>query len=94
MANNGADSVLMPVIYREIGSAVRFQQGKVSEINPRGKILSGGGGLRRISRFGIAAERGQAKTRRDHPQKEMRPEVTSAKLSPARQNSAQLPHQK
>jgi hypothetical protein len=92
MANNRADGVLMPVINGEIRAATGFKQRELSKINPRIEIVFAGGGFRRRRRFGTVAERRQAEARRDHPQQEMRPEIPSAKLSPARQHSTHLLH--
>ena len=67
MANNRADSVLVPVINGEIRTTIGLKPREVSKVNPRVKIVFGCGGLRRRSRFGTVAERRQAETRRDHP---------------------------
>ena len=67
MADNRADSVLVPVIDGEVWAAVGFKPRKVSEVNPRVEIVFGGGGFCGRRRFGTVAERRQAETRRDHP---------------------------
>jgi phosphoglycerate-specific signal transduction histidine kinase len=90
MANNRADGVLMPVINGEIRAATGFKQRELRKLTR--EIVFAGGGFRRRRRFGTVAERRQAETRRDHPQQEMRPEIPSAKLSPARQYSTHLLH--
>ena len=51
-----------------------------------GRRFSGRRGLMLMT----IAKRRQAEASRDHPQQEMRPEIPSAKLSPARQQSTHL----
>ena len=89
MTNNRADSMLMPVIDGKVRSTAGVQQRQLGEIDFIRAVVAGRGFGRR-SRFVAVAKRGQAKASRDHPQQEMRPEIPSAKLSPARQQSTHV----
>ena len=79
MADNRTNGMLMPVIDGKIWAAIsRFQQSKLAKVNFGRLIVIAGGRLRGSIRFSSITERRQAKTSRDHPQQEMRPEVPSA----------------
>ena len=79
MADNRTNGMLMPVIDGKIWAPIgRFQQSKLAKVNFSTLIVIAGGRLRGSIRLSSITERGQAKTSRDHPQQEMRPEVPSA----------------
>ena len=90
MSDNRADRMLVPVVDVKRRTAVAFQHRQLREVNLIGcRVAAGGFGW--SDRFSAVGDRGQAESCRDHPQQEMRPEISSSKLSPARQYTAHLP---
>jgi hypothetical protein len=90
MTDNRTDGMLVPVIDVKGRTTIVFQPCQLGEIYFLRRAMIAGRRAGRKGRLGIIRKCRQAKSSSNHPQKEMRPEVASTKLSPARQHSTHV----
>lgn len=69
MADNGADSVLVPVIDGEVWAATGFKPREVSEVNPRAEIVFSGGGFAGVAASALLLSAGKPKLAATIPNK-------------------------